>query len=783
MGLITRFYGPNAKGSKLTIKEMDDNLYYLQSFGVSGVTYQNNVLTFTNPTGGTNSITINDFYTTGATYNNGLIYFDRNDQLSAYTVNISSITGNTNTSLTVGTTQISNGGNGRILFQSGTSLQQDNSLFWDNTNKRLGVGTTNPTNKMVVSQSVGATSGTTTLSGVETVVNPFINSTQGIFVYKNDGSIRGFKLVQNGSNDSNSTFKIISSNAGVDVDRFVIRRDNGNVGIGTNSPTSKLDVNGKTKTTNFQMTSGATNGYVLTSDVSGNASWQLSNSFTGGTVNGPTNFTNGLTANILSATTYQNLPQDIFVTGGTYTNGEILFKNNSGGSFTVTGLPIGGAGGEIYYFNLSQTQTPYREFSPISVNGVEQTTGITINSGVTSTITSFLTPTGYPNTTTIPAGYWSFYIHSYKDTINASFNVFCEVYLRTTGGSETLILTTEGYDIQTYNPTVSMQLTDGYYSGGTIDVSDRILVKVRATNTGLQTNTITFFTEGQQHYSYGITPFSNFNALRCDTLSGCTTIINLENNKVNKNGDTMTGTLILPTISATTYQNLPVNPDTYVTGFTYSNNKFTIKQNNGQSNLSQIINTVTGFTVNGGLTTTTATVTNRTGTPSQVASFDTSGKLVAGVGTLGQTTYSVYGTSTLTITNATVGYQLIPGLTQTITVPNNCSVYVFTSGGVQNSNGTSTSFTVDVALFVDGVGPQTNGSFRRVTTTNPNTVNFAWTSALWSMGALLNLSVGNHTIDVRSIYRNTSNTAVSALISSDLTLNRQGELYIMIIKN
>ncbi|WP_395062956.1 hypothetical protein [Flavobacterium sp.] len=51
---------------------------------------------------------------------------------------------------------------------------------------------------------------------------------------------------------------------------------NRNVGIGTSAPTEKLDVNGKTKTTNFQMTSGATSGYVLQSDASGNASWTIS---------------------------------------------------------------------------------------------------------------------------------------------------------------------------------------------------------------------------------------------------------------------------------------------------------------------------------------------------------------------------------------------------------------------------------------------------------------------------------------------------------------------------
>ena len=48
----------------------------------------------------------------------------------------------------------------------------------------------------------------------------------------------------------------------------------GFVGIGTESPTTKLEVSGKTKTTTIQVTSGATNGYVLTSDSNGNGTWQ-----------------------------------------------------------------------------------------------------------------------------------------------------------------------------------------------------------------------------------------------------------------------------------------------------------------------------------------------------------------------------------------------------------------------------------------------------------------------------------------------------------------------------
>ena len=61
--------------------------------------------------------------------------------------------------------------------------------------------------------------------------------------------------------------------------------------------------------------------------------------------------------------------------------------------------------------------------------------------------------------------------------------------------------------------------------------------------------------------------------------------------------------LTATTISATTYQNLPVDPNYYTTAFTYSNNVFTISQT-GQTDLTATINSVTGWTVNGNLTVT-----------------------------------------------------------------------------------------------------------------------------------------------------------------------------------
>lgn len=62
MALITRSTAPNAKGSKLSFNEMDNNLYYLQSIGYTGITYSANTVTLTNPTGGTISTQINNEY-------------------------------------------------------------------------------------------------------------------------------------------------------------------------------------------------------------------------------------------------------------------------------------------------------------------------------------------------------------------------------------------------------------------------------------------------------------------------------------------------------------------------------------------------------------------------------------------------------------------------------------------------------------------------------------------------------------------------------------------------
>ena len=73
-------------------------------------------------------------------------------------------------------------------------------------------------------------------------------------------------------NGSNIQMGTTNTYAGITNTALSINHD-GNVGIGTTAPSEKLEVNGKTKTTTFQMTTGAINGYYLKSDASGNGFW------------------------------------------------------------------------------------------------------------------------------------------------------------------------------------------------------------------------------------------------------------------------------------------------------------------------------------------------------------------------------------------------------------------------------------------------------------------------------------------------------------------------------
>lgn len=93
-------------------------------------------------------------------------------------------------------------------------------------------------------------------------------------------------------------------------------------------------------------TTGATysnNTFTFTNNTGGTYS-VLFNTVTGLTVNGNLSVTGTTSSETISATTYLNLPTDVRVTGGTFTNlsaGTTTFTNNTGGTFNVTGYTYG----------------------------------------------------------------------------------------------------------------------------------------------------------------------------------------------------------------------------------------------------------------------------------------------------------------------------------------------------------------------------------------------------------------------------------------------------------
>ena len=113
----------------------------------------------------------------------------------------------------------------------------------------------------------------------------------------------------------------------------------------------------------------------------------------------------------------------------------------------------------------------------------------------------------------------------------------------------------------------------------------------------------------------------------------------------------------------------------------------------------------------------------------------------------GQYANDAYGTGQLVLTISSTSYTLIPGLSQTITVPSNAKVYVHTYGGMQ-TNGTGTAYGIgDFAIFVDGA---INGSGGQQRVVSANTQGLANMIDNWSFGKTYSLSAGTHTIEVRA---------------------------------
>jgi hypothetical protein len=141
-----------------------------------------------------------------------------------------------------GTLPVANGGTGTstafttgsVVFAgaSGTYTQDNANFFWDDTNNRLGIGTTSPTARLDVNGSTTVSS----QANVAAVIGPHVTSDVLI------GSVNGNAPFVASQGAYPLTF---NTNA---TERMRID-SSGNVGIGTTSPNVKLDVIGSIEAT------------------------------------------------------------------------------------------------------------------------------------------------------------------------------------------------------------------------------------------------------------------------------------------------------------------------------------------------------------------------------------------------------------------------------------------------------------------------------------------------------------------------------------------------------
>jgi hypothetical protein len=113
--------------------------------------------------------------------------------------------------------------------------------------------------------------------------------------------------------------------------------------------------------------------------------------------------TAGITASTISATTYQNLPRDVFVTGGTFSGGSIVFTNNTGGTFNVSG--ISSFDTFVTGFTYSNnTFTISRNSGSTLTASINSVTGWTVNGNTSITGNLFVTGTSALNGTISSSG-------------------------------------------------------------------------------------------------------------------------------------------------------------------------------------------------------------------------------------------------------------------------------------------------------------------------------------------------------------------------------------------
>ena len=167
------------------------------------------------------------------------------------------------------------------------------------------------------------------------------------------------------------------------------------------------------------------------------------------------------------------------------TTGDLFVTNNVAATYFVgDGSKLTNIGKAQQIYALANSASGVSDYMVLKsldtyAVGTQNTTTKTVTTTPTL-LASYITDVGFPNITNIPVGDIKLEFDTLKASGPQSYYCYFEVYKRTTGGTETLIVTSENTTVTTFNTQIQ-QFANKYISTALIlNNTDRLVVKIYA---------------------------------------------------------------------------------------------------------------------------------------------------------------------------------------------------------------------------------------------------------------------------------------------------------------